>query len=39
MKTQTDKEWFLEHFGTLTKDQQPQLETIGMRFRKYWKLI
>ena len=39
MKKQTDKEWFLEHFGTLTKDHQQQLETIGMRFRKYWKLI
>ena len=39
MKTQTDKEWFLEHFGTLTKDHQQQLETIGMRCRNYWKLI
>lgn len=39
MKTQTDKEWFLEHFGTLTKDHQEQLETIGTRFRNYWKLI
>ena len=35
MKKQTDKEWFLEHFGTLTKDHQQQLETIGMRFRNY----
>jgi len=38
-KTKTDKEWFLEHFGKLTKDHQQKLETIAIRFRKYWRLV
>ncbi len=39
MAVQTDEEWFLEHFGRLTKDHQKQIKTIGLKFKKYWKLI